>query len=499
MKANIFPLLLTILCCGCNNEKPEPSTPEPPEPFLVVPPIYRMCTSSDQSKSLTRDTSLTFSDRAEYDKIVTVDRSSAFQPIDGFGAAVTGSSAYNLMQMAPEDRAAFLKQTFSVEQGYGLNYVRISIGCSDFSLSEYTCCDTPGIENFSLTSEEYDYVIPVLKEILAINPDLKIMGSPWTCPRWMKVNNLTDRQPHISWTGGQLNPDYYQDYAEYFVKWIRAFEAEGVRIHSITLQNEPLNRGNSASLYMGWEEQRDFIKTAIGPAFQREGIKVKIYAFDHNFNYDGIQSQKKYPVNIYADPEAASYLAGAAYHDYGGTSDELLAVHEAAPDKELIFTETSIGTWNDGHNLQTKVLGNIRNLGIDLVNKWSRGTIVWNLMLDSERGPKRPGGCQTCYGAVDIDKSDYKTINYNSHYFMLAHMSASARAGAVRVANSGYDSQFVSVGSFINEDGTTGLIFNNESYLDIQISITDDSVNYINCEVPARTVMSLRWTDPYYE
>ena len=120
-------------------------------------------------------------------------------------------------------------------------------------------------------------------------------------------------------------------------------------------------------------------------------------------------------------------------------------------------------------------------------------------MLDSERGPKRPGGCQTCYGAVDIDKSDYKTINYNSHYFMLAHMSASARAGAVRVANSGYDSQFVSVGSFINEDGTTGLIFNNESYLDIQISITDDSVNYINCEVPARTVMSLRWTDPYYE
>ena len=219
-----------------------------------------------------------------------MDRSSAFQPIDGFGAAVTGSSAYNLMQMAPEDRAAFLKQTFSVEQGYGLNYVRISIGCSDFSLSEYTCCDTPGIENFSLTSEEYDYVIPVLKEILAINPDLKIMGSPWTCPRWMKVNNLTDRQPHISWTGGQLNPDYYQDYAEYFVKWIRAFEAEGVRIHSITLQNEPLNRGNSASLYMGWEEQRDFIKTAIGPAFQREGIKVKIYAFDHNFNYDGIQS-----------------------------------------------------------------------------------------------------------------------------------------------------------------------------------------------------------------
>ena len=182
-----------------------------------------------------------------------------FQTMDGFGAALTGSSCYNLMRMAEGDRKALLRRTFSPTEGLGFSYIRVSIGCSDFSLSEFTCCDTPGIEHFALTSEDTQYVIPILREILAINPDILILGSPWTCPRWMKVNNLDDLQPFESWTSGQLNPKYYQDYADYFVRWIRAFEAAGIPIYSITVQNEPLNRGNSASLFMGWKEQQAFI------------------------------------------------------------------------------------------------------------------------------------------------------------------------------------------------------------------------------------------------
>lgn len=162
---------------------------------------------------------------------------------------ITGSTCYNLLLMKPADRHAFLTETFSDKDGFGFSYIRISIGCSDFSLSEYTCCDTKGIENFALQSEEKDYILPILKEILAINPSIKVIAAPWTCPKWMKVKSLTDRTPLDSWTNGQLNPDYYQDYATYFVKWIQAFKAEGIDIYAVTPQNEPLNRGTRFALY----------------------------------------------------------------------------------------------------------------------------------------------------------------------------------------------------------------------------------------------------------
>ena len=228
---------------------------------------------------------------------IRLDRQVRYQSLDGFGAAVTGSSAYNLSLMPQEKRKAFLEETFSPDR-YGFSYVRVPIGCSDFSLSDYTCCDVEGIENFALTKEETEYIIPILKEILAINPDLKIMGTPWTCPKWMKVESLENRKPYDSWTGGQLNPDYYDDYALYFLKWIQAFEKEGIKIYSITPQNEPLNRGNSASLFMGWKEQRDFVKSALGPLLAKEYPAIKIYAFDHNYNYDNMEIMTIWRINV---------------------------------------------------------------------------------------------------------------------------------------------------------------------------------------------------------
>lgn len=193
-------------------------------------------------------------------KIVTLDPTTKYQSMEGFGSAITGSTCYNLLKMNANDRKAFLEQTFSTTNGMGQSYIRIAIGCSDFSLSEYTLCDTEGIENFALQEEELEYIIPILKEILAINPNIKIIGSPWTAPRWMKVDNLTDLKPYNGWTSGQLNPKYYADYGTYFVKWIQAMNAKGIAIEAITPQNEPLNRANSASMYMTWQEQRDFVK-----------------------------------------------------------------------------------------------------------------------------------------------------------------------------------------------------------------------------------------------
>ena len=308
-----FCMSATAIACG-NSSIPVLDTP--PSPMAPQGEVTAYTTTADRSQSFTKAT-LKFSKKPKFDTVIKLDPTVRYQSMDGFGAAVTGSTCYNLMKMAPADRAKFLTETFSDKDGLGFSYIRISIGCSDFSLSEYTCCDQPGIENFALQSEEKDYVIPILKDILAINPAIKILGSPWTCPKWMKVDNLVDKKPFDSWTSGQLNPDYYKDYATYFVKWVEAFEKEGIPIYSITPQNEPLNRGNSASLFMGWQEELAFVRDALGPAFKTAGLDTKIYAFDHNYNYDRMPDQQGYPVKMYDDEVAASFLTGAAYHNYG--------------------------------------------------------------------------------------------------------------------------------------------------------------------------------------
>ncbi|MDE6645329.1 MAG: glucosylceramidase, partial [Muribaculaceae bacterium] len=293
------------------------------------------------------------------------------------------------------------------------------------------------------------------------------------------------------WTSGHVNPKYYDDYAEYFVKWIKAFGDHGLNIYAITMQNEPLNRGNSASCFMGWEEQRDFLNRSLGPALKKAKAGVKVYAFDHNYNYDNMKDQDAYPANIYAG-EAGDYLAGAAYHNYGGNKDELLKIHDLAPEKELVFTETSIGTWNDGRNLGKRLIDDMNEVVIGTVNRWCRGAIAWNLMLDDNRGPNRDGGCQTCYGAVDLSP-DMTTVNRNSHYYIMAHASAAAQPGAHRIAIDGTDStEGLQATAFSNPDGSCGLLLSNSTGHDREVNVTDGNRTFV-CPIPARGVVSCVW------
>lgn len=446
-------------------------------------------TTNNRSKDFAKE--VVKMQKAASDTCIVLNPSTRYQVMDGFGAAMTGSTCYNLLQMSTEDRHRFLEETFSVEKGMGYSYVRISIGCSDFSLSEYTCCDEPGIEHFALQPEEKEYVIPVLKEMLAINPDVKILGSPWTCPKWMKVNNLTERKPYDSWTSGQLNPSCYKAYATYFVKWVEAFRQEGIPIYAVTPQNEPLNRGNSASLYMEWKEEQAFVREALGPAFKQAGLNVKIYAFDHNYNYDNVEGQEDYPLRMYDDEVTAAFLTGAAYHNYCGNREELNDIRTQRPDKELIFTETSIGMWNDGRNLEYRLMEDMREVALGTVNNWCKAVIVWNLMLDSERGPNREGGCRSCYGAVDIDRTDYATITRNSHYYVIGHLSAVVRPGAVRIGISQAPLQ-VTHTAFENPDGTYAYVAMNEGDTARRLEVTDGKHTFCY-ELPAKSVASFRW------
>ena len=418
-----------------------------------------------------------------------------YQEFDGFGAAITGAAAFNLMQMPAERRQKLLVETFSPEKGMGYGYVRVPIGGSDFnsrSNYDYTCCDTKGIENFALTTDELDYIIPVLKEILAITPGLKVMGTPWSCPIWMKVDDIRSKAPYTGpnkWVGGYLNPDYYQDYAMYFVKWIKAFEAAGINITSVTPQNEPLNWGNSMSLYMPWDQERDFIKLALGPVFKREGINAKIICFDHNYNYDGKKDQQEYPIKIYADPEASQYIDGAAYHSYGGSPVELDNIHKKAPEKNLYFTEQSIGTWNY-QSFGQSLMSEMKNTCIGTVTRWCKAVIVWNFMLDENGGPHGgPGACATCYGAVDISSKDYITLNKRSHYYVIGHLSKALKVGSTRIATSGYMPTGLSAVASENPDGTYGLVLFNENATGLSF-IIEHNGKHFEIKLPAESITS---------
>lgn len=492
----ISPFLLALGLVACsgqpNPDKENPGKDDTNNPETATHDVQTYITTGDNTmhfSSVARDFKDGFNMNIE--STLYIHPETKYQEFDGFGCALNGSACYNLMRMTAENRAKLLRETFDPEKGMGYSYTRISIGCSDFSLSEYSCCDAKGIENFTLTSEETNYVIPVLKEVLAINPALKIMGSPWTCPRWMKVNNLSDKQPYNSWTSGQLNPDCYQDYAEYFVRWIKAFEAEGIHIESVTIQNEPLNRGNSASLYMTWQECRDFIKTALGPKFESNGIKTKILVFDHNYNYDGVGDQQQYPLKIYSDAAAAKYIDGAAYHNYGGSAAELDNVHSQAPDKNLYFTEHSIGTWNYD-NYRDALMNDMSNPCMASITRWCKSVIFWNFMLDNERGPYRPGGCGTCYGIVEISNRDWSTLNRRASYYVLGHLSKALKPGSTRIDAKGYSPANLSVVAAENPDGTYGLVLQNNNDSGISLTV-DDGTHAFDLTLPAKSVTSCLW------
>lgn len=414
------------------------------------------------------------------------------QPVYGFGAAITGSTCYNLMQMSEEDREAILQECFSPEK-MRMNFIRVSIGASDFSLDEYTCCDKEGIEFFELHEYDRRDLLPILKQILEINPNVRIVGSPWSCPKWMKLHPETG-EPYDSWTSGILNPKYYADYAEYFVRWVGEMEAEGIPIYAITVQNEPLNHGNSMSLYMGWEQQRDFIRDYLGPEFERNQIEAKIWAFDHNYNYDNIPDQQGYPLNILADKEAAKYIDGSAWHNYGGKVEELDRILAAYPDKEIFFTEASIGTWN--YNFEKCLVWDFASIFIGTLNRGGRGVTLWNLILDDKGAPNRPGGCRTCFGAIEISSEsyDYASLDRKSHYYNIVHCSKVIDQDAMHIGVDSSLQEGIEMAAFKNPDSSLAIVAVNHN-TEPQEVVVQGAKREFTLTIPARSIASARWEE----
>ncbi|HWE38308.1 MAG TPA: glycoside hydrolase family 30 beta sandwich domain-containing protein [Isosphaeraceae bacterium] len=363
---------------------------------------------------------LTFGGAEDKDPTIRVDRKTTYQAIDGFGYTLTGGSAGHILRMDADARAALLRELFATDgNGLGVSYLRVSIGASDLNERAFSYDDLPPgkvdpeLAKFSLAPDRTD-VIPVLKEVLKIAPALKVMGSPWSPPAWMKSNRDT--------VGGSLKPEFYGAYANYFVKYIQGMKAEGIRIDAVTVQNEPLHPGNNPSLLMEAREQAAFIKGHLGPAFKRAGLDTKIIIYDHNCD------RPDYPLTILNDPKARRFVDGTAFHLYAGKIDALSAVHAAFPDKNLYFTEQWVGAPGD---LRGDLDWHTRELTIGATRNWSRTVLEWNLAADSKYLPHTPGGCTSCLGAVTIDGN---TVTRNPAYYIVAHASKFVRPGSVRIA-----------------------------------------------------------------
>ena len=473
-----------------------PDVPASPNPKPTDTEAQVFTTTADGVYALSQKTANVTTGQNMAPTTLQLDPSKTYQTIDGFGFAITYSTCYNLLKMSAEDRAALLKRTYSQTEGFGVSYARISIGCNDFSSTEYTLCDKEGLENFALQSDETNYVIPVLKEILAINPNLKVIAAPWTCPRWMKVEDLTTLRPHNEWTDGHINPAYYDTYAQYFVKFVQAMKAEGIDIYAVSPQNEPLNKQNCASTYLPWQEEAELVRQ-MAKEFKANNLTTQIYVYDHNYDYSNIADQQSYPVKVYNalgnSYEGSELVVGAAFHDYGGSNSELTNVLEAAPDKSLIFSESSIGEWNEGRNLKKRLLADMQNVALGTVNKNCKAVLVWNLMLDKKKGPNLDGGCQTCYGAVDINQNNYKDLSYNSHYYIIAHLSVAAEPGAVRIgASRTPGKEKLTSSQFRNPDGSYGVVFVNDDDTEYNVTVSDGQRHFL-VNIPAKAVVSARF------
>ena len=379
-------------------------------------------THADQSKLFEKQSeTFTFSPQSSTLPTIFVDEKQKFQSMDGFGFTLTGGSATLLWQMDADKRKVLLKELFAFDgKNIGISYLRVSIGASDLSDHVFTYNDLPTgqtdekIQKLDL-SEEKKALIPVLKEILAINPAIKILGSPWTPPVWMKTNGNSK--------GGSLLPKYYDAYALYLVKYIQSMKKEGINIDAITIQNEPLHPGNNPSLLMQPEEQGAFIKQSLGKAFKSAKITTKIWLYDHNAD------RPDYPIAILNDPEVRQYVVGSAFHLYGGSVESIRQVHEAHPDKHVYFTEQWIGSPG---NFAGDLAWHTKTLIIGAVRNWCKTVLEWNLAADPQQNPHTEGGCTECLGALTIDKNEIKR---NPAYYIVAHASKFVRPNAQRIAS----------------------------------------------------------------
>jgi len=418
-------IIIALIASLANCSK---SSSDEKDDVVIIPPkteneVDFWLTKGDQSVKIQKQNSiLNFNNTYNNYANIEIDDSQTYQTVDGFGFTLTGGSAQVINSLNASKKQELLQNLFGTnENSISISYLRLSIGASDLDEVPFSYNDLPvGDTDLSLTkfSLEPDkrHLIPLLKEILSINPNIKILGSPWSPPVWMKDNGSS--------IGGSLQPKYYTVYANYLVKYIEEMKAEGIAINAITPQNEPLHPGNNPSLLMPALQQADFIKNHLGPAFKTANISTKIIIYDHNCD------KPEYPISILNDADAKPFIAGSAFHLYSGNISALSTVHNAHPDKDVYFTEQY--TPIDGDFAQD-LKWHVKNVIIGSMRNWSKTALEWNLANNAAFGPYTDGGCTTCKGALTINNNG--TYTFNVAFYIIGHASKFVPTGSTRIAS----------------------------------------------------------------
>lgn len=384
-----------------------------------------------------------------------VDPNKTFQTVMGIGGAITDASAETFGKLPKDKQKEILDAYYDVNKGIGYTLARTTIHSSDFASGSYTYI-TEGdkeLRSFNV-SHDQQYRIPLIKQaIAAAGGKLTLYASPWSPPAFMKDNNNMLK-------GGKLKPEYFQTWATYYTKFIKAYEKEGIPIWGISIQNEPMATQTWESCIYTGEEERDFLKNFLGPTMKKEGLgSKKIIAWDHN--RDMLYQRASTVLN---DPEASKYVWGIGYHWYenwsGGEQmfDNLKLVHEAYPEANLIFTEGCKEKF-DIKKINDWKLGEL--YGTNLINDFNNGIVAWtdwNILLDENGGPNHVKNF--CFAPIHANVKTGE-IMYTSEYWYIGHFSKFVRPGAKRIACSPSRSAISATG-FVNTDGKVAVIVMNK-------------------------------------
>jgi glucosylceramidase len=445
-------------------------------------PVSIWETTADQSQLLTPQAGAAFNaGSGSASQTITINPSTAYQSMTGFGASLTDSSAW-LVANSPL-RNSIMTKLFDPVNGIGLDFLRQPIGASDFARSVYSYDDMPAgqtdpaLANFSIAHDNA-YILPILQQALQLNPATTIMATPWSPPGWMKSSG--------SMIGGSLNGGDYQVFADYLTKFIQAYRAAGVPISLITPQNEPeYSPSNYPGSTLSAGQEASFIGSNLGPDLQKAGLSTKIIAYDHNWN------DTTFPDTILADPSAGPYTAGVAWHCYAGDPSAQTTVHNAYPAKDTYFTECSgsqssnpANTFSDSLDWQTE------NLIIGATRNWAKTVTTWNMALDPSGGPSM--NCTTCTAAVTVNNSA-GTAAYNAEYYVLGQASKFVKPGAVRIDSNTFGPGNLEDVAFRNPDGSSALIVLNADTASARTFNVEENGQYFTSTLPARAVATFSW------
>lgn len=453
----------------------------------VMPPVEVWLSTEDRRLKLVRQPDLALSVRGSATADVVIDLDKKYQTMDGFGAAMTDSSAWLLQtKMSDGQRGALLHELYGPPPNLNLTMMRLTIGASDFSRSLYTLDDVPAGEtdptlaHFNVAPNLRE-VIPTVREVLSINPGVLVIASSWSAPAWMKSGeNLI---------GGQLLDQYESAFADYLIKYLDAFRGYGIPIFALTLQNEPnFLPVTYPGMLMDADQRARIVSQYLGPRLANRTPRTRILEWDHNWNHPD------QPMAVLADPAAARYIDGVAWHCYEGSPAAQGKVHHAYPQKDVYLTECSGGDWASSAN--GELIWFSRNLLVAGIRQWARGVVYWNLALDEDHGPHY-GGCAACKGVVLID-SKTGEVSRNDEYYALAHFSTFVLPGAIRLGSTDTDAdQGIANVAFQNpSDGSMVLVMVNSNKQEREVSVSEGQ-SLFTYTMPPRSVATFVWnTNP---